>query len=154
MPPPPHPGDDRDASGGDPADEDPAEVDPDDLDPAALDAAVTAALAADDQRTRARAATLERDLARLIEDATLTPPDDEHDPDGATVGFERAQLTHLLRDAQRHLAALEAARSRHAAGTGGICVVCGGPISPARRLARPVAARCVTCAAAGTPSTS
>lgn len=137
MPPPPHP---EDPVG-------PDDLDPDDLDAAALDAAVAGALDDDDRRTRTRAATLERELARLIEDATLTPPDDEHDPDGATVGFERAQLTHLLRDAHRHLAAVEAARARQAAGTGGICAVCGGPIGAARRLARPVADRCVTCAA-------
>ena len=113
-----------------------------------VDADVRAELARDRARTRRRAADLRRQVDRLIEDATLTPPDDEHDPDGATVGFERAQLLHLLADAERHLDALDASEARLADGDGGRCVACGGPIGAARRVARPVTDRCVGCAGA------
>lgn len=106
----------------------------------------TAALDDDEARTRARLASLRHELDRLIEDATLTPPDDEHDPDGATVGFERAQLTRLVRDAEERLTAIADARLRVASGAAERCAVCGEPIGAARRAARPTADRCVRCA--------
>jgi DnaK suppressor protein len=107
---------------------------------------VAAALRVERERTRARVAALSRDVARIVEDATLTPPDDEHDPDGATVGFERAQASHLLADARAHLAELDAAEVRLASGTAPTCESCGGTIPLKRLLARPTARRCVACA--------
>ena len=52
------------------------------------------------------------DHAAVAEAAALDPPDDEHDPDGATVGFERAQLATLVAATRAHLAALDAALGR------------------------------------------
>lgn len=149
MPPPPSRPDAHDEGDGDGDDRPRADLaaDPDALTPAQLHAALATAIDADEARARTRARSLARELDRLIADAQATPPDDEHDPDGATVGFERAQLTHLLRDAERHLAALAEARERLAAGTVATCAVCGDPIPAARRLARPVSDRCVGCAA-------
>ncbi len=73
--------------------------------------------------------------------------DDEHDPEGATIAFERAQVDALARQAQSRLEEIDAALSRVAAGTYGRCEVCARPI-PAERLAvRPTAQRCVGCVA-------
>lgn len=100
---------------------------------------------ADRARTIARIAALERDLETLFE-ATADSPDDEHDPEGATIGFERAQVTALLAAARRHLAELDEVAARVAAGGYGTCEGCGGPIGAERLEARPTARRCVDCA--------
>lgn len=72
--------------------------------------------------------------------------DDEHDPEGATIAFERSQLTALLRDARDQLAQVEAAEDRLARGAYGRCASCGEPIAPARLEARPTARTCIACA--------
>ena len=59
--------------------------------------------------------------------------DDEHDPEGATIAFERQQVVALLDAARRRLADVEAALARREAGGYGICEICGRPI--ARRAA-------------------
>ena len=115
---------------------------------AAPDEAVTrdallAALADDRIRTEARIAALTRDVERIVADAALTPPDDEHDPDGATVGFERAQASHLLADARRHHDDLARAEVRTAAEGPPACDVCGTRIPTERLLARPTTRVCV-----------
>ncbi len=71
--------------------------------------------------------------------------DDEHDPEGATIAFERQQVVALLDQARRRLADVEAALARRATGGYGRCERCGGRISPARLDARPVARTCVSC---------
>lgn len=109
------------------------------------DAALARRLTADRQRTVARVAALERDLEALL-DATGDSPDDEHDPEGATIGFERAQATALLADARARLAELDEVASRVASGTYGTCERCGRPIGAERLEVRPTARRCVTCA--------
>lgn len=97
-------------------------------------------------RARERAATLQRDLEDIIERSEDASRDDEHDPEGATIGFERAQVAALLDAAHRELAALDEAAARMAAGTHGTCSRCGGAIPFERRLARPTATTCVGCA--------
>jgi RNA polymerase-binding transcription factor DksA len=72
--------------------------------------------------------------------------DDEHDPEGQTIAFERQQVAALLRDARAHLRDLDRAVAHVGAGTYGSCVTCGGPIHPARLAARPATETCVTCA--------
>lgn len=91
-------------------------------------------------------AALERDLAALMAAAIGANGDDEHDPEGATIGFERAQLTVLLASARHRLAELDAALERVDAGTYGTCVRCGRPIGAERLAARPAATTCVGCA--------
>ena len=75
-----------------------------------------------------------------------TNADDEHDPEGATIAFERAQLAALRRQAADHLAEVGAALGRLDGGTYGYCAGCGEPIAAARLEARPTARTCVTCA--------
>ena len=72
--------------------------------------------------------------------------DDEHDPEGATIAFERQQVVALLEQAQRRLADVDAALARREAGDYGICEVCGEPIAAERLAARPAARTCIRCA--------
>jgi DnaK suppressor protein len=72
--------------------------------------------------------------------------DDEHDPEGATIAFERAQVSALLDQARRLLADIDVARAKLDQGGYGVCERCGLRISPARLVARPAARMCITCA--------
>ena len=72
--------------------------------------------------------------------------DDEHDPEGATVGFERARVRALLDRANDRLAAIDAAMSRLADDSFGRCATCGGDIGTDRLLAVPTTTVCVRCA--------
>src|SRR4051794_31252107 len=68
--------------------------------------ALREALTDEREKTAARLAGLERIFESVIESAVLAPPDDEHDPEGSTVGFERAQIAKLLQNDKAHLADL------------------------------------------------
>jgi DnaK suppressor protein len=71
--------------------------------------------------------------------------DDEHDPEGATIAFERSQLGALIEQARDRLAEIDAAFGRLDSGTYGVCESCGRPIAPARLEARPLARTCIDC---------
>ncbi|MDQ4090367.1 MAG: hypothetical protein M3163_08705, partial [Actinomycetota bacterium] len=73
----------------------------------------------------ARAAGLRRNRDAIVEAAALSPPDDEHDPEGSTVGFERALVIDLVAQAEADVAALDVALAQLGAGTYGQCVGCG-----------------------------
>ena len=73
--------------------------------------------------------------------------DDEHDPEGATIAFERSQLDTIVRHVRHQVAETDAALARVEAGTYGVCAACGRAIPAARLEARPVARTCVGCAA-------
>jgi RNA polymerase-binding protein DksA len=75
-----------------------------------------------------------------------TNADDEHDPEGATIAFERSQADALVRQARQQLAEIDAAEARLAAGTYGTCERCRRPIGEARLEARPTARLCIECA--------
>jgi RNA polymerase-binding protein DksA len=98
------------------------------------------------QETLQRLATLTDDFAEVVEASRDSNADDEHDPEGATIAFERSQLDALANQARGHLAEIDAAVARLEDGTYGVCERCGQPISDARLLARPVARTCITCA--------
>jgi RNA polymerase-binding transcription factor DksA len=108
--------------------------------------AVAQLLAAERASVLERLAGLERELAAIIE-AGSAGTDDEHDPEGATVAFERQHLAALVSQARGHLAQIDAAMLRLAEGTYGTCEGCGAPISAGRLAARPVSTLCITCAA-------
>ncbi|MEU8994407.1 TraR/DksA C4-type zinc finger protein [Streptomyces caniferus] len=99
---------------------------------------------------RASTERLIESLSRLwdgvVEAAALTANDDEHDPEGATVAFERAHLRDMLKQAHADLDDLDRAAQRIAAGTYGLCEHCGEPISAGRLTARPTATTCIDCA--------
>ena len=96
---------------------------------------------------RRRVVDLRAAREELVAAAEGANVDDEHDPEGATIAFEREQLAALLAQAERSVAAAEAALTARAAGTYGTCEVCGRPIGAERLEARPSAATCITCAA-------
>jgi len=112
---------------------------------------MTAADALRDRRDAALEllAALERDFAAVVAASGDSNADDEHDPEGATIAFERAQLDSSITDLRGQLVQLDAALERVAAGTYGICEVCGLPIPPERLEARPAARTHVACALAG-----
>ena len=99
-----------------------------------------------------RAVTLERLSAlegehRDVVDASRdSNADDEHDPEGATIAFERAQVDALARDAVARLESVDDALRRIDDGTYGTCTRCGEPIAAGRLEARPTATTCVACA--------
>ena len=102
--------------------------------------------------TRARAETLAqiealtREFEQVVAASESSNADDEHDPEGATIAFERQQVAALLDQARRRLADVEAALARRAAGGYGICETCGRPIAAERLAARPAARTCIDCA--------
>jgi RNA polymerase-binding transcription factor DksA len=105
-------------------------------------------LKSDREQTSRRVAELEREFAGIVASASAgsSGGDDEHDPEGATVAFERQHVAALLEQAREHLAAIEAAVRKLDAGTYGVCDGCGGPIGADRLAARPAALTCVRCA--------
>ncbi|GAA4882239.1 TraR/DksA family transcriptional regulator [Actinomycetospora straminea] len=94
----------------------------------------------------ARVAALTAQLAGIVETASASSGDDEHDPEGQTIAYDRAQVAALLAAARRDLEEVDAARARVEAGTYGVCERCGRPIAPERLEARPAARTCVPCA--------
>jgi RNA polymerase-binding transcription factor DksA len=72
--------------------------------------------------------------------------DDEHDPEGATIAFERQQVAALLAQAHAALASVDAALARRSSGSYGVCTGCGGVIGAERLEARPSATLCIACA--------
>ena len=97
-------------------------------------------------RARRRAEALEREFAGIAEAASGPGTDDEHDPEGATLAFERQHTAALLADARAQAEQIDAALGRLDDGTYGICARCGNPIGDERLAARPAAATCVRCA--------
>jgi DnaK suppressor protein len=110
-------------------------------------AGASEALAADRADTVARIAALTREFEGIVESAALGATDDEHDPEGATIAFERAQIASLLEQARDHLADLDEAIRRVEGGIYGRCESCGQPITAERLAARPAARTCIGCAA-------
>ena len=99
------------------------------------------------RRTTERLAALTGDYAGIVEASKDSNADDEHDPEGATIAFERSQVGTLVEEARHQLAEVDAARARLADGTYGTCEQCGEPIGEGRLEARPTARTCIRCAA-------
>lgn len=106
-----------------------------------------AVLAADQAASSARLADLKRQFDRTVEASLDSNADDEHDPEGATIAYERAQLSALIEVTTQRLAQLDEAFRRLADGRYFECEICGGPIARARMAARPFARTCIGCAA-------
>ena len=100
-------------------------------------------LAAERATAQDRIAALEAQVAAIVETASASSGDDEHDPEGQTVAYDRAQAQALLAQARTDLAEVDAAFERLDAGTYGVCEVCGRPLPGERLEARPAARRCV-----------
>jgi DnaK suppressor protein len=108
--------------------------------------AVGDVLEAERQTTMARLTAMSADFDEIVAGSADSNGDDEHDPEGSTIAFERAQVGALLDEARAHLTALQRAIDRLGAGTYGTCDGCGGPIAPERLAARPATSACIACA--------
>ena len=104
------------------------------------------ALAAERAAALAQIAALTREFDEVVAASRASNADDEHDPEGATIAFERQQVAALLDQARRRLADVEAALVRRDTGDYGVCETCGRPIAAERLAARPAARTCIDCA--------
>jgi RNA polymerase-binding protein DksA len=98
------------------------------------------------EQTLTRLAGLTHDFDEVVAASRDTNADDEHDPEGATIAFERSQVAALVRQAEHDLAEIEAALRRIEEATYGVCEVCGEPIGAGRLDARPATRWCIRCA--------
>ena len=105
-------------------------------------------LEAERQQALRRLAALTGDFNEVVAASRDSNADDEHDPEGATIAFERSQVAALALQVRGHLAEVEAAIQRLEGGTYGVCERCGQPIARARLEARPAARTCIACASA------
>ncbi|MDX6205809.1 MAG: DnaK suppressor protein [Frankiales bacterium] len=105
-----------------------------------------AELDAEREAVLSQIASLDGDFATIVEASAEVATDDEHDPEGATIAFERAQVDAIRTQAIRRLADLDHALARLSEGRYGICESCGRQIGAERLEARPAARTCISCA--------
>lgn len=107
---------------------------------------VVSRLLEEQETSSGQLAAMEADLAAMMLASADSNADDEHDPEGATIAFERARLVALMTATRSRLEGIAEALGRAREGTYGRCVVCGVVIPAARLEARPFARTCVVCA--------
>jgi DnaK suppressor protein len=98
---------------------------------------------------RAAAERVERLTQRfedIVEAASDVATDDEHDPEGHTIAWERQQAYALIQEANAELHAIEAALRRVDSGTYDTCACCGRAIGAERLDALPGTDTCIRCA--------
>jgi RNA polymerase-binding transcription factor DksA len=113
------------------------------MDPADVDARLRSELAG----TLDRIAALEAAFDDVVRGAEDVATDDEHDPEGHTIAFERQQVASLLDESRIRAGELAAAIGRVEVGTYGVCERCGRMIGRDRLEALPAARLCIDCAA-------
>jgi DnaK suppressor protein len=95
-------------------------------------------------------ASMQADLDSAVTAQAGSNADDEHDPEGATGAFERAQAAILLTHTEHQLGEIAAALARVADDSYGRCERCDAAIAPNRLEALPAARYCITCASGQT----
>lgn len=110
-----------------------------------MDADARALVDAERAEVDRRIRSLRTRFEAIVAGSEFTTDDDEHDPEGSTIAFERAQVTALLAAATAERDELVEASSRLDRGTYGICERCGEPIAPMRLEALPATRRCIDC---------
>jgi DnaK suppressor protein len=108
--------------------------------------AALARLEADRAALAEQVQSLEAQFEGFVDAADLVATDDEHDPEGHTIAFERQQVAALLREARARLASIDAALERLDGGSYGWCDRCGAAIGAERLEAVPGAEHCIGCA--------
>ena len=103
-------------------------------------------LLVDRARSSDQVAALTQDFSAMLEATRLAVTDDEHDPEGSTITFERSRASALLAAADNHLTEVDLALGKVAKGSYGLCERCDQPIAYERLQARPAARTCVACA--------
>ena len=89
---------------------------------------------------------MQADLDAMFDANANANTDDEHDPEGSTIAYERAQVAALLAGAQSALADLDDALDRLSAGNYSVCERCHSQISAERLAALPSGRTCFDCA--------
>jgi len=110
------------------------------------EAAARNALELERETTLARIRSMRGDFEAIVAAAVDSNADDEHDPEGSTIAYDRAQTAALLSEAQEYLSDIDEAFERLANGRYFNCAVCGAPIAHERLSARPAARTCIQCA--------
>ena len=103
-------------------------------------------LAGDLEKTRRLVEQLGAEMDSFTASRRDAPTDDEHDPEGPTLAFERSQSSAILAQSVQHIADIDAALLRMDEGTYGLCKTCGGSIAVGRLQVRPQAPLCISCA--------
>ena len=96
--------------------------------------------------TLRRAAGLVSSFDGIVEATSDVATDDEHDPEGHTIAWERQQIGALLDETRAMLTDIEAAEQRLDHGQYGTCTTCGLAIAVERLDALPATPTCVDCA--------
>jgi DnaK suppressor protein len=110
------------------------------------ESAIRDALDVERAATLARIRAMQADLDAIIAASANANSDDEHDPEGSTIAYERAQVTALLASAQSNLWDIDCALKRLSAGTYLACDLCHSQISAERLAALPAVRTCFECA--------
>ena len=97
-------------------------------------------------QTLSRIRALAADLEGIVAASVDANSDDEHDPEGATIAFERERTAALQGEAKAHLVDVDRALARVATGEYGFCRSCRRPIATERLRALPVTELCIGCA--------
>jgi DnaK suppressor protein len=105
-------------------------------------------LEADRAAAQAQVGSMLADLEGFMAESADTNADDEHDPEGPTIAYQRAQLVTLLDRARSSVEDLDRALERLDQGDYAACERCGGEIPLDRLEARPATRTCVNCAGA------
>jgi len=95
--------------------------------------------------TMARIRALTADIGEITDASSTANVDDEHDPEGSTLAYERAQVSALLVQAQRYLLELDEALERCARLGPPTCEGCGDRIRMDRLRSRPATRSCARC---------
>ncbi len=109
-------------------------------------ARVLDAVRSEQERAGAQVESLEQAVTAIVEASELTATDDEHDPEGATIAYERAQAISLLQQARLDVDRLVEARALLESGDPIVCVTCGRELDTERLLALPTTTTCIYCA--------
>jgi DnaK suppressor protein len=110
------------------------------------ESAVRDALLMERAAALARIDALQTDLDAIVTASAGSNGDDEHDPEGSTIAYERALVTAVLSGARVHLVDLDRALARLSAGGYVLCERCHARISAARLAALPAGRTCFGCA--------
>lgn len=92
------------------------------------------------------AARLVNSFDGIVEATSDVATDDEHDPEGHTIAWERQQIAALLDGTRNTLNDIYAAEQRVDDGLYGTCTTCSHEIAAERLDALPATPTCVNCA--------
>ena len=96
--------------------------------------------------TTRRSASLVDTFDDIVMAANDVATDDEHDPEGHTIAWERQQIAALVSETSVSLADIDAAERRLESGRYGMCRDCDSAIAIARLEALPATSTCINCA--------